>query len=220
MKHLVIGKGEVGTALQKILDCDAFDLGDENDEYYDVIHICFPYKELFEMSVLGYKREFDAKYVVIHSTVPVGTSASVEACHSPIRGVHPFLEEGIRTFTKYFGGKDADIMAEEFKKKGLDTVVIAKSETTELMKLVDTTTYGLNILIEKEIYRLCEEHGANFSMVYTNANQTYNDGYKKLGMPQYSKYILEHRDGKIGGHCINENAKLLKTWMNDLLTSN
>lgn len=217
MKHLVIGLGEVGSALQKVLECDGYDMGDTNDEYYDVIHICFPYSDGFINQVEEYRTKFDAKYVVVHSTVKVGTCLKLNATHSMIRGVHPMLEESIRTFVKYFGGEEAEVMAHEFTLKGIKTDITPKSETVELMKLVDTTSYGINILIEKEIYRLCEEYSVPFETVYSDANLTYNKGYSDMGMPQFQKYNLKHFPGKIGGHCINENAELLDTWMNNLI---
>lgn len=217
ISNLVIGKGELGTALQRVLECDSYDLGDSFNGTYDVIHICFPYSQHFYSYVREYQEKFKPKHTVIHSTVPVGTSRKLGAIHSPIRGVHPFLEEGIRTFPKHFGGENNEEVATLFRSKGIQTVTCASSEATELMKIVDTTSYGINILIEKEIYRLCEKYGVNFHHVYTLANSEYNKGYLTLGMPQFQKYKLEHRDGKIGGHCIMPNAEMLDSWMNDLL---
>ena len=217
ISNLVIGKGEVGTALASILECDSYDLGEENNNEYEVIHIAFPYSLNFHSYVQEYREKFKAKHVVIHSTVPVGTSRKLNATHSPIRGVHPHLEDGIRTFVKYFAGENAQGMANIFREHGVNCEWTYEPETTELMKLVDTSTYGLNILIEKEIKRLCEKYGADFAWVYKDANKTYNEGYEKLGMPQYKKYNLEHREGKIGGHCIMQNAGLLDTWINETL---
>lgn len=219
MEHLVIGLGQVGTGVQKVLECDGHDPnnGIKAEGQYDVIHICFSYSNSFVQAVKDYKDVFGAKYVVIHSTVPVGTSAKCEAVHSPIRGVHPHLEESIRVFVKYFGGENAEIMANEFRAKGVNCVCTEKSETTELMKLVDTTTYGINILIEKEINRLSEIYDVPFDMVYHHANETYNQGYLDMGMPQFHKYNIKHMPGKIGGHCILPNVELFDSWIADLV---
>lgn len=217
MKNLIIGLGEIGTAMRSILECDGYDLGHELEGEYDIIHICFPYSSHFYSYVKDYQKKFNAKYTVIHATVPVGTSRKLGAIHSPVRGVHPHLEQSIRTFVKYFGGENTEAVSSVFLEKGIKVAVCDKPETTELMKIVDTTGYGVNILIEKEIYRLCEEYGVSFKDVYTEANRTYNEGYENIGMPQFKKYILEHKEGKIGGHCIMPNAELLDTWMNSLL---
>jgi hypothetical protein len=49
----------------------------------------------------------------------------------------------------------------------------------------------------------------NFDLVYTDSCKTYNEGYEKLGHPEYKKYILKHMKGKIGGHCVLNNLKFL-----------
>ncbi len=219
MKHLVLGLGQVGTGIQKVLECDAHDphAGIEATEQYDALHICYSYTDDFVRSVKDYKEKFGAKYVVIHSTVPVGTSTLCGAVHSPIRGVHPYLEPSIRTFVKYFGGKDAGPMSDEFKKRGVKVFCVEKPETTELGKLLDTTCYGLNILIEKEMHRLAKKYDVPHDITYTHMNTTYNEGYMEVGMPQFHKYNIQHMDGKIGGHCIMQNAELFDSWIADVI---
>lgn len=222
MKHITVGVGQIGTAILAIMGGDGHDpaRGMTASGEYDVMHVCYPChdREEFVKNVLLHKAHFKANLVIIHSTVPVGTTRMIgDAVHSPVRGVHPYLEEGIRTFSKFFGGLRAAEASKLFEEKGIATVCTSRPETTELMKLVDTTTYGVNILIEKEIKRLCEENGADFSVAYTMANNEYNKGYLKLNMPQYQKYVLEHRTGNIGGHCIMPNVELFDSWMCDLI---
>ena len=216
MKHCVIGLGQVGTGVQKVLECEGIDSNDVVPQT-DVIHICYSFSDTFVESVKEYKVKTGAKYAVIHSTVPVGTSTLCGAVHSPIRGVHPFLEKSIRVFVKYFGGKDAEIMAGEFRSRGIKCVCTEKPETTELGKLLDTSCYGLNILIEKEMYRLAQKYGVPHDISYTHMNDTYNQGYLDVGMPQFHKYNIQHMDGKIGGHCIMQNAELFDSWIADTL---
>ena len=212
MDNLVIGLGEIGTALTKILKCDGIDRDTKAEhKTYKYIHICFPYSENFVEYVRQYQELYSPKLTIIHSTVPVGTSRQCNAVHSPVRGIHPYLEDGIRTFVKYFGGKDAYEASLIFSELGIKIGLTFNSENTEAMKLWDTTIYGVNILLEKEIYEYCKINGLDFDFVYTNANKTYNDGYEKLGFPQFKKYILKHIEGKIGGHCILPNIELLKS---------
>jgi len=211
VKHLVIGLGEVGTAIKNILKCDGHDTfkGIIASGKYDVLHICFPHTEGFEEQVLEYKNTFDADLVTIHTTTPIGTCSKLKAVHSPIRGVHPDLEESIRTFVKFFGGERAKEASKFFEELGIRTEITAKSENTEAMKLWDTTQYGAMIMLNKEIHQYCDENKLDFDIVYTKANQTYNDGYNKLGMPFVSRPYLKYMEGKIGGHCIIPNSKLL-----------
>lgn len=219
MKQLVIGLGEVGQAIKNILDCEGHDPQKEvlAEGEFDVLHICFPYSEVFQEKVLGYRETFTPSLVIIHSTVPLGTSESLGAVHSPVRGVHPRLEAGIRTFMKYFGGEQAEEAAALFRKAGIETRVVASAKTSEALKLWDTTMYGWNILLEKEIYDYCQRHQLDFDVIYKHANQTYNDGYERLELPFYKKYILEQVYGPIGGHCVVQNCELLDSPISDYI---
>lgn len=222
ISNLVVGLGEVGQALQIILKCDGYDTKsyglNKLEKHYDILHICIPYSEEFIETVQNYQQRFTPIHTIIHSSVPIGTSRQCRAVHSPIRGIHPNLEEGIRTFTKYFGGEGAMFCAQLFQSKGIEKIRIAtKSEDTEALKLWDTTIYGLNILIEKEIYNFCQKNNLNYDLIYGHANNSYNVGYEELSHPEFKKYTLEHREGPIGGHCIIPNAKLLDSPLAKLL---
>lgn len=212
MKHLVIGLGEVGSAIQKVLNCDGLDFEKEstaNGGPYDMLHICIPYGAAFIESVKNYIKLYQVKYVVVHSTVPLGTCDPEGWVHSPVRGIHPNLEEGIRTFTKYFGGIKAAEVAQVFIDLGIESVITTQAATTEALKLWDTTQYGVMIALEKEIHAYCDRHGLDFSIVYKDANRTYNDGYTKLGKGNVVRPYLQHMDGPIGGHCVIPNATIL-----------
>ena len=210
MNSLIVGNGEVGTVLYRILEphYPTKMWHSDLDACPEIMHICFPYSEDFIKFVKEYKRQYDPKYTVIHSTVPVGTSTKCGAYHSPIRGVHPDLEGGIRTFIKYLAPINKELK-EYFGKVGIKIKMIDKSENTEALKLWSTTQYKRFIELEKEIYEWCEERGLDFDVIYSNANQTYNKGYKKLGMEHVIRPVLKHIKGKIGGHCVLSNNKLL-----------
>ena len=214
MKSLIIGKGEIGTALYKVLrkKYEVFIKDTEPLELKDVqtIHICFPFSKDFVKYVREYQKQYKPRYTIIHSTVPMGTSAECNAYHSPVRGVHPHLAKSLTTFVKYLSPYNLQLKR-YFEKAGIKIKLVRKTETTELMKLFCTTIYGLNIIIEKEIYELCKRYGVDFKTVYTDCSRTYNSGYEELGFPQYKKYILQHRKGQIGGHCVTSNAGLLKS---------
>lgn len=210
--HLVIGLGEVGSAIKSILECDGLDIYKSvypTEDLYGILHICFPYTESFESDVIHYREKYGATLVIIHSTVPIGTSEKLEAVHSPVRGIHPDLEKGIRTFVKYFGGARAFEAAQFFVSKGILCKVVDHSRDTEAAKLWDTTQYGAMILLEKEIHSFCEKNGLDFDLIYGDFNQTYNAGYQALGMPHVVRPYLKHIEGPIGGHCVIPNAKLL-----------
>lgn len=220
MKQLVIGLGEVGSALQKILDCDGYDPykgGGKLNAPYDFIHICFPWQEDFVREVGRYTGAGKTKHVVIHSSVPVGTCDEHGWIHSPIRGVHPNLEQGIRTFVKYFGGVGAEEAAKMFSDLGINTRLVGDARTTEALKLWDTTQYGVMIMLEKSIHEYCRQQGLDPEIVYTDANHTYAIGYEALNRPEVIRPYLRHMDGEIGGHCVIPNAHLLASPIAEML---
>lgn len=214
--------GQIGTALRNILECDA-------DDYlknirapklkYKILHICFPCKDQDEFirQVKLYQERFNPKFTVIHSTVPIGTSRLVGAIHSPCRGVHPHLEESLQTFVKFFGGRYSSDVAQAFMDKRIPIKWVTEPEVTEALKLWDTTIYGWNIMLEKEIHRFCQKNGVDFDIVYRLANETYNIGYREIGNPEYTKFILKETPGKIGGHCIVPNLDLLNSPIAEIL---
>jgi len=218
MKHLVIGTGEVGTAISKIFQCDIVGKVESfNSNFsFDIIHICFPYSEDFIDEVKRYQELYKVKYTIIHSTVPVGTSRKLNAIHSPILGIHPYLEESIKTFTKYLGGENASEVADEFRRAGMKVYITDKSETTELMKILCTTKYGLDIEWVKDVKDQCNKYKVPFEF-YSLWTDNYNMGYNKLGQSQFTRPNLIPIKGKIKGHCVRPNLELLETKFTKLL---
>lgn len=220
---LVIGAGEVGSAIYEVIrefystgiyDSDPlkkcmFDQYKFEDGKSSVVfmHICFPYGDDFEKFVIAYKEKFRPKYTIIHSTVPVGCSSFCGVTHSPIRGKHPFLADSIRIFTKFVGGRDADVVAEHFRTMGIRVQICRQSETTELAKIADTTFYAVCIEFIKELEVMCSERGVPFSEVFTLYQQTYNEGWAAMGYPEYVRPVLQPIQTKQGGHCTVSNLR-------------
>lgn len=225
MKSLIIGMGEVGQALYNVLKVEPKGLEldvwgyDPFESYWeeppsqwqaDILHICFPYSEKFINEVRSYQEKYKPRYTVIHSTVPTGTSKLCSAVHSPIRGLHPNLTEGIRTFVKFLGGEHASDIADYFRRAGLRVCIVDKAETTEAFKLFDTEYYRTCIEFAQRVKKYCDEHGLSFHEVYTLGNQTYNEGYTELGHPEFVRPVLQPIMKEIGGHCVLPNKELIK----------
>lgn len=228
-KTLVAGNGEVGRALKEILNAKyevrSIDKGEEESGSFNILHICFPYSDRFVDSVVEYVDKYKPEAIVIHSTVPVGTTEAVEKMrsgvfHSPIRGKHPDLTGGIKTFAKDVGGSDADLgkqIADYFLAAGIPARFISGSKNTELAKLMCTTYFGWNIVFCKEMKKLCDKYGVDFDFAYTQFNKDYNEGYSKLGMSQFVRPVLNPAAGKIGGHCVMNNCRLEKNPITDFI---
>ncbi len=218
-KHLIIGVGEVGRSLFNVLKphYNVF-LRDKNNNLegkFDILHICYPPIKNFINITKNYIKEYNPKLIIINSTIPVGYTKKIGSIvvHSPIRGLHPNLEKGIKTFVKYFGGKKAKEAAKIFSDIGIKTQCFEKSETTELLKILDTTYYGWNIIFCKETKRICDKLKLDFDEVYTIPNHDYNKGYTKLGKPNVIRPVLKPIAGKIGGHCVIQNCDLSDDWV-------
>lgn len=216
-RSVIIGAGEVGESLFHVLEQYQPELHDPIKNLYafadggtDYLHICFAYSPNFIEDVKKYQEQFKPTYTIIHSTVPVGTSRAVSAIHSPIRGIHPNLEDGIRTFVKFIGGQQSSLVADYFRRAGLKVYLFDAQETTEAMKLFDTEYYRHCIEFAKEVKTYCDEHALNFHEVYTLANQTYNEGYTLLGHSEFVRPVLQPIMTPIGGHCVMPNKVLLE----------
>ena len=232
MKNLtigIIGYGEIGQGLDKVYvekgyiplikDLDRDDcLGGVN-----VLNICIPYSYDFVAQVSEYIDTLKPGMTIIHSTVPPGTTRLIgenypAVCHSPVRGVHPKLAEGIQTFVKAFGGVCAIPAAKHFTHDlGVDCDVYESSITTEIAKLLDTSYYGVCIAWHDYAKKICAKHGVNFDEAQSHYNQTYNNGYKELGKPNVVRPTLTPPDGSIGGHCIVPNAEILQAELDSKL---
>jgi hypothetical protein len=212
LKHLVLGGlGQVGSALVELLRCDWSDAEHESIRAGrpDVLHVAIPYAKDVAGSVHMARDRFDPAHVVVHSTVPVGTCDALGAIHSPVRGVHPHMLAGLRTFVKFFGGPHAAEVAQLFADRGVRTRVLADARTCEALKLWDTAQYGLQLRLMQEMHRWCADNGVPFNEVYGFANATYNSGYTALGRPEVCRPFLRYAGPGIGGHCVLPNLDLL-----------
>jgi len=217
---LIVGLGEVGSALCQVLDgvhtisvkdtalVGARYLGPVVGTECDVMHVCFPYSETFEADVKDLQRTYPPGVTVVHSTVPVGTCRRLGAVHSPVIGLHPGLAQSLLTFTKFVGGPQAGKVAQHLGRAGIRCYVVDNPETTELLKLLSTTFYGLCIEWTKYVKEQCDNYGVPFE-AHTLWTQAYNRGYQTMGRPEFTRPELVPILGRIGGHCVLPNLGLL-----------
>lgn len=221
MTHLVIGAGQVGTAIHEVLstvtEASIRDIDPVEIKPAETIHICFPWSEGFAEDVDQYRRQHEAELVVIHSTVPMGLCDRYGWVHSPVRGRHPHLTQSLLTFTKHFGGRDAQQAAEAFNAAGVPVEVHDRARETESGKLWELASYGLAVVLEKRIHEYCQEHGLDFDVVYTQFAESYNEGYAELGHLEFMRPVLEHMPGPIGGHCVVPGSRMLNHPLADLV---
>lgn len=237
----ILGYGEVGQAIAKFYgsagastelsrksspQAKIKDLKrDDGLKGVEVLHICLPWSKNFVNIVKKEIKKIKPELTIIHSTVAPGTTKKLALSlpkwlggmivHSPIRGIHPHLYEGIKTFVKYIGAdnkKAGELAKKHLESLGIKTKVFYPSTTTEIGKLLDTTYYGLVIAWHGEIKRLCDKYKIDFEKAVTDFNKTYNEGYTKLGKKNVVRPVLYPPKGGIKGHCIVQNAQILEKY--------
>lgn len=223
LKIGILGYGEVGQAIAKFYKNPKIkDLKrDDGLEGVDILHICIPWSKDFVKIVKKEIKKIKPKLTIIHSTVAPGTTKKIGGMvvHSPIRGIHPYLQKSIKTFVKYIGtdNKKAGKLAKKhLESLGIKTKVFTPSTITEIGKLLSTTYYALCIAWHGEMKKICDKYKIDFEKVVTDFNKTYNKGYKKLGKKNVIRPVLypPQKTRGITGHCVIPNAEILKKYFN------
>ncbi|MBN2459166.1 hypothetical protein JXB28_02685 [Candidatus Woesearchaeota archaeon] len=232
---LVVGFGEIGKSVYNVIDKsgkyklfkkDVEEL--ELKEKIDVMHVCIPGIDNFVDVVAGYIAKYKPKLTIINSTVKPGTTQKIFEkaggliVHSPVRGRHPNLEDGIYKFVKFIGPTSAEagkLAQEHFESIGVKTEMFKSAVNSEVGKLLCTTYYAMNIAFHQEMNRICDSYGADFAEAVTRFNATMTmDIEHKIPRPVMFP-------GFIGGHCLIPNIMILKKdvksdFLDDILKSN
>jgi len=240
----ILGNGEIGSSLHKVYQLagdtdvivrDPFQGLDANLSHCDIVNVCIPFGNYDGfVKVLRDLQLREGCVVIIQSTVAVGCTDRAQAdlptlvfAQSPVRGVHPYLAEGLLTFEKYVGVSDrfagddatASFLTQHLTSLGMKPVV-CRAKESELAKLVSTTLYGVNIAAITDVSKICEGAGVDFEKVFTQWQTGYNAGYTALGKSNVCRPVLtpvpeNKEDGKqvIGGHCVLENCFILEREM-------
>jgi 3-hydroxyisobutyrate dehydrogenase-like beta-hydroxyacid dehydrogenase len=228
----IIGYGEIGSGLYSLYNKFNYPIAvlDPKLEYKDemsgcyILNICIPFSDNFVDIVNDYINKYKPFMTIIHSTIAPGTTKKIigAVCHSPVRGTHPNIYEGLKTFLKYIGSEDSKIALkyqEHLTELGIKSYICKDSKTTEYSKLLDTTYYGLCIAFHSDVLAMCEKENLDFYEVMTLFNTTYNEGYGILNKHNYIRPVL-YGDKKIGGHCVVPNAKILKNYFDSNIIDN
>ena len=213
------GCGQVGKALVDIIDKkknkvyildQKDDMRPSKDLFYEFLHVTIPYSMYFLQAVRIAIRTYEPKYIVIHSTVPVGTTRRFGdfAAHSPVRGQHNDLENGIFNFPKYVGAYDEKTrtaVVAHLRASGIPAEGWRKPEETELNKLLCLSRYLNDISFCEVAFRLSRRFNVAPSR-FVQWTNSYNDGYHGT---KWVRPELIFPMGKVGGHCVMPVSKML-----------
>ncbi|MCK9461612.1 MAG: hypothetical protein M0R80_18440 [Proteobacteria bacterium] len=212
MRAVLVGYGEIGKAVKSVFDpfheIEVCEIDRKPEGQFDIMLVAIPYVEGFEKTIEDYREEFGVKAIIFFATLAIGTTSKFEnAVHSPVEGKHPDLAESIQKMPRWVGGYN-EIVGEFFEKAEIKPRYVDKPEFTEFLKLRSTSKYGINIQFARYEKSVCDDLEMSFDLI-KKFDQDYNDLYEEMGMPQFKRYILDAPEGKIGGHCVVPNAKIL-----------
>lgn len=238
----ILGYGEIGKSVARFYqNKERFNLLVKDrkidqfaEQKLDVLNIAIPYfsEKQFIDAVVKVIKKNKPGLVIVHSTIVPGTTKKLiqktkaRVIHSPVRGVHPKLYEGIKTFIKFIGTEDmkiGEMVKKHFHSIGIKNVKVLKpAAATELNKLIDTTYYAHCIVFTDYVEQIFKKYHIPFE-AFQDFNLSYNDGYKKLGKPNVARptlYPPSKTNRKIGGHCQIPNATILEKLYPHQITKN
>jgi hypothetical protein len=219
-KAIVIGLGETGGPLYGVLvsaypgQIFGYDIRRGQEllknlaNAYEFLNICLPYGPGFLRAVRNYQERLKPKLTIVHSTVPVGTTAKLKAAvHSPILGRHKRMAEELKEYVKWVGGSKANEAALFLSGAGMRCRAVTTSEETELLKLTCLAKYGLSLAFTDFQERLCARYKVPFRHVIEwdkNYNEHVAHAYRR-------PILIPPKDGKIGGHCVVPGSRILNS---------
>ncbi len=210
---VILGLGEIGRPLLEVLSrahrMEGIDLPPRDvNGPVEMLHVCYPGEiNDFTGVTAAYVARYRPEVVVIHATVPVGTTREVQGrvsqpvVHSPVRGKHVRMAQELLSYTKWIGTSDdgaAARLERHFQAAGMKTQRMGSAEATELAKLTETTYFGLLIAFAQDVDRMARQAGVAYEEVARF--------YEEIGYLPPVKYF----PGVIGGHCVMPNVALLK----------
>jgi len=228
VKDVVIGLGEIGSPLYKILSnkfpTAGYDLKPEltknmknkkiKDFQTEFLHICIPHSQNFTKIIKEHSKNFQAKGIVIHSTIPPGTTeklqnkVDVPVIFSATRGVHKRMIKDMKKYSKFYSvynwAPKSKWASKTFEKRmknvGIKTTKMSSPRVLELAKIVvDTSYYGWMINYAQLSNMIAIQNNVDYDEMWSFADEI----HKFLGnRPKLFP-------GYIGGHCIIPNLDLI-----------
>jgi UDP-N-acetyl-D-mannosaminuronate dehydrogenase len=227
-KDVVAGLGEIGLPILKILskkekivgyDIDKKLMNEKkflqlNEFPTSFLHIAIPVTTKFDSNILQLYKKFKPDCIVIHSTIPPGTTERLQKklsspiIYSATRGVHKRMLRDLKRYTKFFAIHNSapkkqwatKTFSKKMLKSGIKTKQMSKPETLELAKILCDTSYlGWLINYSQITNMIAKNFGVNYDEMWT-----FSDEIHKILGNRPKMY-----PGYIGGHCVIPNLELI-----------
>ena len=235
-KDVVVGLGEIGKPILKILSKTSLTVGyDINEKLMNknkfakfesintnFLQICIPYTDNFLKIVLSLNDRFKPKCIIIHSTVApfttkkIQNNLSIPVIYSPTRGIHKRMISDLKKYTKFFAIEEnaprqkwaISSYQNLMKKCKIKTKKMSSSITLELAKIVvDTSYYGWLINYAQLSNIIAIKHKVSYEEMWSFADEIHNFlGNRPKLLP-----------GFIGGHCVIPNLDLIDNQSLDII---
>ena len=227
-KDVVAGLGEIGSPILKLFSKNEIIVGYDLNEklmnknkfnkVYDLptsfLHIAIPVTKKFDSNLIQLYKKFRPECIVIHSTVPPGTTEKLQKkiksplIYSATRGIHKRMLSDIKLYTKFFSISNSapkkqwavKTFSKKMKNCGVKTKKMSKPETLELAKILCDTSYlGWLINYSQITNVIAKNFGVNYDEMWTFSDEI----HKHLGNRP------KMYPGYIGGHCVIPNLELI-----------
>ena len=229
-KDVVVGLGEIGLPILKILskkekivgyDIDKKLMNEKkflqlNEFPTSFLHVAIPVTSKFDSNVIQLYKKFKPDCIVIHSTIPPGTTERLQKklsspiIYSATRGVHKRMLRDLKRYTKFFAIHNSapkkQWATKTFSKKmlnsGIKTKQMSKPETLELAKILCDTSYlGWLINYAQLSNMIAIKHGVDYDEMWS-----FSDEIQEFLGNRPKLY-----PGHIGGHCVIPNLDLINS---------
>ena len=233
---MVVGLGEIGVPIFKLLTKSSFTIGYDIDEKLmdkkkflkynslpiSFLHICIPFNKNFEKNIIDLFHQFDSECIVIHSTVSPYTTKKIQVkipipvIYSATRGVHRRMLNDLKRYTKFFAIEKtaprakwaSEAFSKLMKKCGVKTKQMSNPITLEISKIiVDTSYYGWLINYAQLSNMIAKKHNVDYDEMWSYADE----------IQKYLGNRPKMFPGFIGGHCIIPNLDLISDKTLDLI---
>jgi len=208
---IVLGQGEVGRPLADILstahDVVRVDIQPvASPGPCRFMHVAIPFQiPDFIQTTEAYIRKYAPEFVVVNSTVAVGTSSrlakvtSIPVFYSPVRGKHFRTGDDMLKYKKFVAGPSEFLatVRKHFEDAGLKTDQASSTDVLELMKLCETTWLGIMVGWAQEMEQMALKIDSSY-----NELERFNEEVAFIPQGIFP--------GVIGGHCVLPNIKLLQ----------
>jgi len=227
-KDVVAGLGEIGLPILKILSKKekivGYDLNEKlmnktkfhkfNELPTSFLHVAIPVTTKFDSSLIQLYKKFKPDCIVIHSTIPPGTTEKLQKkfnlpiIYSATRGVHKRMLKDLKRYKKFFAISNSapkkqwaiKTFSKKMKNSGIITKQMSKPETLELAKILCDTSYlGWLINYSQITNVIAKNFGVNYDEMWT-----FSDEIHKILGNRPKMY-----PGYIGGHCVIPNLELI-----------